>query len=104
MSVELKTKADIVAFQTANGLKPDGVVGPLTQAALNKANNVTHPPIAAWPKDTTAAKMAFYGDFRSDDWEANNLVRITPPFQMFYEHTPLTSIRVHRLCASAFLA
>lgn len=32
-----KTSASIVAFQIATGLRPDGVVGPLTRAALTKA-------------------------------------------------------------------
>jgi hypothetical protein len=57
-----------------------------------------------WPIDTTAAKNAYYGDPTSKGWEAKNLINITPPFQMYYEKHPLPSIRVHRLCASAFLA
>lgn len=32
-----RTKAATVAFQSAHGLKPDGIVGPLTRAALLKA-------------------------------------------------------------------
>jgi peptidoglycan hydrolase-like protein with peptidoglycan-binding domain len=31
------TQAAVVAFQTANGLDPDGVVGPITAGALNAA-------------------------------------------------------------------
>lgn len=31
---ELKTKEEIIAFQKANGLKPDGIIGPKTRAAL----------------------------------------------------------------------
>ena len=57
-----------------------------------------------WPKDTTAEKMAFYGDFRSKGWEDKNLVSIIPPFQMYYDKHPIKSLRVHRKCASAFLA
>jgi|GEM_PF-6864413 len=104
MSIELKSKADIIAFQKENGLVADGIIGPIKQGVLNKANGLVPAPIAAWPKDTTAAKMAFYGDFRKKGWEEANLVNITPPFQMYYEKHPLSSIRVHRLCASAFQA
>lgn len=57
-----------------------------------------------WPKDRMADKIAFYGDPRKAGWEAKNLVAITPPFQMKYEGHPIPTIKVHRLCASAFLA
>lgn len=44
-----------------------------------------------WPKQNAAAMNAFYGDpdknddGRPDaDWEARNIVRITPPYQLYY--------------------
>jgi hypothetical protein len=52
-----------------------------------------------WPKDTTAAKNAFYGDFHKADWPAKYLVRITPPFQMYYAKKPVASIMVNKMCA-----
>lgn len=57
-----------------------------------------------WPKDTTAAKNAFYGNFKSKDWESKNLINIIPPFQMYYNKHELKTIRIHRLCATAFQA
>lgn len=57
-----------------------------------------------WPRDTTAEKMAFYGDFRQKGWEDKNIVSIVPPFQMYYDKHPVKSLRVHKKCASAFLA
>jgi len=57
-----------------------------------------------WPKDTTAAKMAFYGDFRKADWQAKCLTRIAAPFQMYYDKHPIGSILVNKACASAILA
>jgi len=57
-----------------------------------------------WPRDTTAAKNAFYGDFHRPDWQAKFLTRITPPFRMTYAKTPIPSLLVNRMCASAMLA
>lgn len=57
-----------------------------------------------WPKDTTFDKMNFYGDFRNSNWEGLNLVSIIPPFQMYYDKHPIKSLRVHKKCATAFLA
>jgi len=57
-----------------------------------------------WPKDNTAAKMAFYGDFRKKDWQANNLTRIKPPFVMRYAGKPVASILVHKKIADAMMA
>lgn len=58
-----------------------------------------------WPKDTTAAKNAFYGDFHSKNWSSANLIRVMPPFMMFYEKKPMkTGILVHKKIAPALTA
>lgn len=58
-----------------------------------------------WPKDNTAAKNVFYGDFQSKTWASNYLVRIKPPFQMFYEKKPLTmGVLLNKECAAAMLS
>ena len=59
-----------------------------------------------WPKDNMAAKIAFYGDPRGPHgvnlkWFANNMVRIVPPFTMYYAGKPMKSITVHKKCADA---
>lgn len=64
-----------------------------------------------WPKDTLAAKIAFYGDPRgahgqpSSTWQKENLIRVTPPFQMFYAGQPIKSrtVVVHNKIAYPFL-
>lgn len=59
----------------------------------------------AWPKDNTAAKNAFYGDFHSRNWSSENLVRLIPPFQMYYEKKPMKSgILVHKKIVPALTA
>lgn len=58
-----------------------------------------------WPKDTTAAKMKFYGDFNDKGWAARNLVRVVPPFKMYYDKKEMKSgVLCHAKCAPAFKA
>ena len=57
-----------------------------------------------WPHDDTASKRAFYGDFRNKEWAAQNLVRIYPPFKMYYDKKPVNGVLVHKKCAAAFQA
>lgn len=51
----------------------------------------------------------FYGDPRgrngqpSAKWEAENLVKVIPPYQMFYADKPIKSFRMHKNCAGATL-
>ena len=61
-----------------------------------------------WPKDTLAAKIAFYGDPRgphgvNEKWYADNVVRISPPWQMSYAGTPIKTISFHKKCSDALL-
>lgn len=62
-----------------------------------------------WPKDTMAAKVAFYGDPRgphgvNERWFAANIVRVAPPFQMRYAGKPIKTISIHKKCAAALKA
>lgn len=55
----------------------------------------------AWP--TQSQCDSFYGNPRnsadptkpSPTWEAKNLVRVIPPFAVFYDSTPVTGLRMH---------
>lgn len=59
--------------------------------------------MTAWPKDTQAARNAFYGDPGKGEIEAQ-LVRVTPPFGMTYEGKKVSYIRFHKKAAPALLA
>jgi hypothetical protein len=44
-----------------------------------------------WPKDTTAAKIAFYGDFHAANWHQVFLTRVTPmrpARRRLFQHPP----------------
>jgi len=61
--------------------------------------------MSQWPLDTLAAKNAFYGNFQAKGWGDEHLVRIQPPFVMYYERKPMSrGILVNKGCASAMLA
>lgn len=64
-------------------------------------------PSLQWPLQSQCD--VFYGNPRgpgdqpSPAWEADNIVRIRPPFQMTYEGGPIGTIRVHKRCADAMM-
>src|SRR4051812_38657980 len=62
-----------------------------------------------WPKDTLAAKIAYYGDPRGphgvdEKWFAANVVRVKPSWKMYYAGKPIASIAFHKKCAPALKA
>jgi hypothetical protein len=65
-----------------------------------------------WPHEDVVALDAFYGNPRggaegSATWQAQNLVRWSPPYPIFYsdpEKTRLNTLRVHKKCVDAFEA
>lgn len=58
-----------------------------------------------WPKDNTAAKNAFYGDFQQKAWGSLHLTHIKPPFTIYYDKKPMSSgVLVNARCAAAMLA
>ena len=54
--------------------------------------------MSRWPHDDTASKIKFFGK------PGTNLVQITPPFQMYYDHHPIKAITVNKAIATALLA
>lgn len=59
--------------------------------------------MTAWPKDTQAARNAFYGD-PGKGQIASQMVPVTPPFAMYYEGKRVRSIQFHKKAAPALLA
>ncbi len=56
-----------------------------------------------WPKDTQAARNAFYGD-PSKGQIASQMVPVVPPFAMYYEGKRVKAIQFHRKAAPSLLA
>jgi len=58
-----------------------------------------------WPKDTTEAKNAFYGNFQSKVWQDTQLTHMFAPFNMFYEKQLMKhGLLVHHLIVPALTA
>lgn len=61
--------------------------------------------MTAWPKDNTAAKNAFYGDFQQKAWASLYLTRIHPKFIIYYDKQPMPSgVLLNKNCAVAMQA
>jgi hypothetical protein len=56
-----------------------------------------------WPKDTQAARNAFYGDPGKGEI-AGQMVRVVPPFAMYYDGKRVKAIQFHKKAAPALLA
>lgn len=87
-------KADIIAIQKRIGVEADGILGPVSLRALRKELGI--PPTPIWP--TQAEVRRGTSIFGKAGCEAD-LVSLVPPYALYYEGTPVRSIRVHRLIA-----
>ncbi len=104
------TELVVKRFQLQHALPVDGIVGPETAAALDRPHaqlvseaipqTVTVPATGRqWPHDDTASLIAFYGDPDAENFEAENIIPIIPPFPITYEGRPIPHIQFHRKAA-----
>jgi len=59
--------------------------------------------MSRWPRDNQAELIKFYGDPGRGEVE-RQLVKVVPPFQMYYDGRRLPFIRFHKKAASALFA
>lgn len=88
-------KEKIKQIQKKVGAAPDGVVGPVTVAAIMAALGIKEEKPPRWPtqKEVRSGKSIFGAP------GSNNLVRITPPYQLWYDGSRVSSIAVHKAVA-----
>ena len=88
-------KEKIKQIQKKVGATPDGVVGPETVAAIMAALGIKEEKPLVWPtqKEVRSGKSVFGSP------GSNNLVRITPPYQLWYDGARVSSIAVHKAVA-----
>lgn len=56
--------------------------------------------MSRWPRDSQAALIKFYGTPKTRE-VTDNLVKVVPPWRMYYEGNPIKAITFHKKCASA---
>lgn len=54
-----------------------------------------------WPLQKDA--VTYYGNpsVNNERWKAINLVKVQPPFKLFYEGKPVASVSIHRKCGAS---
>jgi len=84
-----KTKQGVIAFQTSRGLTPDGIVGPLTWAALGEA---IRPPVEPTPEPTTggATLTASYDSYPSGPGQGTGSITVNGNTYQFKSGTRST--------------
>ncbi len=89
-------KNDIARIQKRIGVKADGIVGPLTIQALNKALGLNNTSSPQWPTQTEV--RSGNSIFGAPGCESE-LASLVPPYTLYFEGQPVRTIRVHRLIA-----
>ena len=91
-------KERIKTIQNAIGVTADGIIGPNTLSALEKALGIetAATPSTTWP---TQAQVRSGTSIFGKPGNENDLISITPPYTLYYEGPPVRTIRVHKLIA-----
>ncbi len=87
-------KTQIASIQKHLGVTADGIMGPVTLAALNQELGITTSP--SWPTqvEVRSGKSIF-----GSAGDEGQLVSISPAYPLFYDGKSISSIRVHRAIA-----
>lgn len=90
--------SSIKGLQQAVGVKADGIMGQQTKEAICRALGVDMTSVVpTWPTQAEVRTgKSMFGKATSAEGQ---LVHITPPYQLYFEGTPVKTIRVHKLVA-----
>jgi hypothetical protein len=79
------TERETLKFQSTNGLKADGIVGPKTWAFVTRVSNNT-PLSNKWPKQDYTSMVNFYGPV------GENQTRVEMPYKLKLAWAPTTEL------------
>ena len=91
------TERETLKFQIANGLKPDGIVGPKTWKFVTSISNNT-PLSQKWPKQNYTSMVNFYGPV------GENQTKLDVPYKLklaWDKGVSLNKITCHQKCAKS---
>jgi hypothetical protein len=80
-----ETERETIKFQAANGLKPDGIVGPKTQRFITRVTSNT-PLSQKWPKQDFNSMVNFYGPV------GENQTKLDLPYPLRLAWAPATQL------------
>ncbi len=87
-------KTSLRRIQQKLGVTADGILGPQTLAAMNKALGIVEPPV--WPTQEQVRRgTSCFGRPGNE----GVLTSVVPAYPLLYEGKPVRSIRVHELIA-----
>lgn len=92
-----ETERETLKFQTKNGLKPDGVVGPKTWKFITNISENT-PLSQKWPKQSYTSMVNFYGPV------GENQTKLEVPYKLklaWDKNTTLSKITCHQKVAKS---
>ncbi len=92
------TERETLKFQTRNGLKADGIVGPKTWAFITQVSNNT-PLSQRWPKQGYTSMVNYYGPV------GENQTSLELPYVMrlaWDKNATIKKMTCHQKCAKAF--
>jgi hypothetical protein len=100
------TSAQIKAIQTKIGVNPDGVWGPVSNAACKKHLRSLMPKESPFPRVGTKDFIAFYGPHGVPGGYTPPMREIKLPFPIYLygnKARPVKTLKPHEKCANAFL-
>ena len=81
-----ETERETLKFQTKNGLKPDGIVGPKTWSFITTVSENT-PLSQRWPKQDYTSMVNFYGPI------GENQTQLDVPYKLKLAWAPSTTLK-----------
>jgi hypothetical protein len=97
------TRAEIIRTQERIGTVGDGFWGPQSIAACQRHLRGMMPSPHPFPVEGSAEFLEFFGPHGEENGHTPPSRKITLPFTIYYDQTPVTALRVHERCADSLL-